>query len=289
MSSSTYWQQVARCARELARCRLTGSVVGPSLTHAPTSTKEAYAVQRALHEQLAQADCRFRRVGHKVGCTSGVMQRYLDIPHPCAGGIFERSLWRQEADGPPPRVALSAFRSIGLECEIAAVLAKPLSDSAKTLEEAADAVGSVHASVELVDDRYEDWKSGRPSKFAWMADDFFGAGLVLGPPLRLPSRDFELLGELRGTFHAGGELVGAGSGRDIIDGNPLGALLWLAGSGALPGGLPAGHIITLGSICKTVWLGESPSSTLVEARFSLPGADGGDEGALVGSAALLLE
>jgi DnaK suppressor protein len=30
-------------------------------------------------------------VGYKIGCASAVMQQYLDIPHPCGGGVFARA------------------------------------------------------------------------------------------------------------------------------------------------------------------------------------------------------
>ena len=37
---------------------------------------------------------RFRRASsdYKIGCTSAVMQQYLDIPHPCGGSVFARGV-----------------------------------------------------------------------------------------------------------------------------------------------------------------------------------------------------
>src|SRR5664279_3294189 len=62
---------------------------------APRSEAEGYLVQHALHGLLA-ADFG-GRVGYKIGCTSPVMQQYLDIPHPCGGGVFARGVHRSRA------------------------------------------------------------------------------------------------------------------------------------------------------------------------------------------------
>lgn len=37
--------------------------------------------------------------GHKIGCTTAVMQTFLRIPNPCAGGVFERTVHRSPARG----------------------------------------------------------------------------------------------------------------------------------------------------------------------------------------------
>ena len=31
-------------------------------------------------------------VGYKIGCTSVVMQQYMQIDHPCGGGVFEKGV-----------------------------------------------------------------------------------------------------------------------------------------------------------------------------------------------------
>src|ERR1700736_1060099 len=57
---------------------------------APQNEAEGYRIQEALHGLLA-ADFG-AMVGYKIGCTSPVMQRYLDIPHPCGGGVFAKGV-----------------------------------------------------------------------------------------------------------------------------------------------------------------------------------------------------
>ena len=55
---------------------------------APATEAEGYRIQDAVHDLLA-ADVG-ARVGYKIGCTSAVMQQYLNIPHPCGGGVAQR-------------------------------------------------------------------------------------------------------------------------------------------------------------------------------------------------------
>ena len=86
---------------------------------APDTEADGYLIQDAVHELLA-ADVG-ARIGYKIGCTSAVMQQYLDIPHPCGGGIFANGVHDSG-------VSLSAkdFVRVGVECEIAVRLARDL-------------------------------------------------------------------------------------------------------------------------------------------------------------------
>ena len=53
----------------------------------PTSLTEAYDLQEALNVAITKAGL-VQVVGHKVGCTSKVMQQYMGISHPCSGSIL---------------------------------------------------------------------------------------------------------------------------------------------------------------------------------------------------------
>ena len=53
----------------------------------PPDEASAYAVQDALHRHLVAAG-RGPLAGHKIGCTTAVMQQFLGIANPCAGGVF---------------------------------------------------------------------------------------------------------------------------------------------------------------------------------------------------------
>src|SRR5213082_2168454 len=79
---------------------------------APRNEAEGYRIQAALHDLLA-ADFG-PRVGYKIGCTSAVMQRYLDIPHPCGGGVFAKGVHESGA-----KLRFKDYVRVGVECEIA--------------------------------------------------------------------------------------------------------------------------------------------------------------------------
>ena len=68
---------------------------------------------------------------------------------------------------------------------------------------------------------------------------------------------------VKGEMYINGISVGSGYGRDIINGHPLEALVWLVNKTAelrVPSDvqsqplLPAGHIVMLGSVVQTKWV-----------------------------------
>ncbi len=233
---------------------------------APRSEAEGYRIQDAVHDLLA-ADLG-ALVGYKIGCTSPVMQQYLDIPHPCGGGVFANGV---HASG----VSLSTkdFVRVGVECEIAVQLGRDLAPTEEpfTAEWVAESIEAYLPAIEIVDDRYVDWQTlGAPTL---VADDFFGAGCVLGNPVaRVAAPD---LLHVAGRAIINGEEVGRGSGADVL-GHPHNALAWLANHLATEGkGLRAGQIVLTGSLVKTVWLNAGDEVVMeleglgrVEATFS---------------------
>jgi 2-keto-4-pentenoate hydratase len=211
----------------------------------PEHEAAGYLVQRAVHDLLAPdlGDL----VGYKIGCTSKVMQDYLGIPHPCAGGVFGGGVHETG-------VVLRArdFIRVGVECEIAVRLEHDLPASAApfTAAHVQAAVGACYPAIEIVDDRYVRWEAlGAPTL---IADDFFAAGCVLGAAV---FRDVlpDLL-TVRGRALINHQEVGQGTGADVL-GHPFHALAWLANHLASKGrGLQAGQIVLTGSLVKTVWL-----------------------------------
>ena len=214
----------------------------------PADEADAYAVQQVLNSQLTAAG-HGPLAGHKIGCTTPVMQAFLNIPNPCAGEVFRRTVHRRHGT-----FRAAEFLRLGVECEIAVELAADLdgrTGAGQSARQAAgDAVGAVMASIEIVDDRYRDYSTlGTPTL---IADDFFNAGCVLGEPLR-DWRRLDLAG-LAGRMLINGNEVGAGRGADIL-GHPLEALAWLAGSMAARGRtLRAGEFVSLGSVVATKWV-----------------------------------
>jgi 2-keto-4-pentenoate hydratase len=234
---------IAAATAELARHRA-GLIPLPALPPAlrPGSPEEAYEVQDTVHRELEAL--LGRRVGYKIGCTTPVMQAYLGIASPCAGGLFAGTT---HGDG----VVLdpAAFVRVGIECEIAVRLSRDLGASVRVADIGA-AIAAYMPAIELVDDRYEDWRTiGTPTL---IADDFFAAGAVLGSPVS-PSE----VGDLRsviGRTRVNGVEVGTGTGADVM-GHPHVALAWLAGHLGKRGRmLRQGEIVLTGSLVQTVWL-----------------------------------
>jgi len=216
-------------------------------TMRPQSEAEGYALQRVLNGLLTIAGLG-RQVGHKIGCTTPVMQNFLGIPNPCGGVIFDRTVLRRSG-----RVPRAGFVRLGVECEIAIELAHDLAPAGAPVDRhaAGRAVGAVMASIELVDERYRNFRTlGVPTL---IADDFFDSGCVLGDPVR--DWDKLDLGKLSGATFVNGVEVGRGTGA-LVMGHPLEALAWLANARAKHGfdPLKAGEFVLLGSVVETKWL-----------------------------------
>jgi 2-oxo-3-hexenedioate decarboxylase/2-keto-4-pentenoate hydratase len=214
----------------------------------PADEASAYAVQDALHAALTAAG-RGALAGHKIGCTTPVMQRFLGIANPCAGGVFAPTVQYLEAE-----FRHADFLHVGVECEIAVRLADDLSPAGAPYDRHAvgAAVGACMVAIEVVDDRYRDYRMLDVPTL--IADDFFNAACVLGAPVTT-WRDLDLA-RVRGRMTINGAEVGTGSGGDIL-GHPLEALAWLANALAARGRcLSAGVFVLLGSVVETRWVAQ---------------------------------
>lgn len=212
----------------------------------PRDEEEAYAVQEEVHRQLSSRGLG-AVAGHKIGCTTAVMQAFLKIDHPCAGAVFERTVHRS-----PAVVPHDGFVRVGVECEIVVRLGRDLSPrpTPYTRDEVADAVAACMAGMEIVDARYVDYtKLDTPTL---IADDFFDAGCVLGPEVT-DWRELELA-TLGGVTTVNGVEVGRGRGADVM-GHPFEALAWLANlMSRRRRSLRAGEFVFTGSVVETKWV-----------------------------------
>jgi 2-oxo-3-hexenedioate decarboxylase/2-keto-4-pentenoate hydratase len=212
---------------------------------APRDETEGYRIQDAVHAIMA-ADVG-PLVGYKIGCTSAVMQRYLGIPHPCGGGVFAKGVHSSGVS-----LRHGDYVRVGVECEIAVRFSRDLALSGApfTADSIAPAIDAWHPAIEIVDDRYADWRSiGAPTL---VADDFFAAGCVLGKPVSRAATP-DLLSVV-GRAMINGVEVGQGTGADVL-GHPHAALAWLANHLATQRkSLRAGQIVLTGSLVQTVWL-----------------------------------
>ncbi|MFN8752527.1 MAG: 2-keto-4-pentenoate hydratase [Betaproteobacteria bacterium] len=218
----------------------------------PADVDAAYTLQDELHRQLTAAGLG-PLAGHKIGCTTAVMQAFLKIPTPCAGGVFECTVHRS-----PAQVRHSGFVRLGVECEIVVRLGADLGPGTQhSRASVASAVAACMAGMELVDARYTDYTTLDTPTL--VADDFFDAGCVLGAE-RTGWRAIDLAA-CEGVTRINGVEVGRGRGADVM-GHPLEALAWLARLKASRGQwLRAGEFVFLGSVVETRWV--SPGDHVV--------------------------
>jgi 2-keto-4-pentenoate hydratase len=213
----------------------------------PHDEAQGYRLQQEV-KRLLVAGGLGPAVGHKIGCTTAVMREFLGIANPCAGNVYAQGVLRGSG-----RVPRRRFVRLGIECEIAVRLSSDLKPQALPFDRdsVAPAVGAVMAAIEIVDDRYRDYRAlGAPTL---IADDFFGSGCVLGEPVS----DWQRLdlAALAGTISIDGRVAGRGTGA-LVMGHPFEALAWLANTRVQHGldALAAGEFVLLGSLVQTQWL-----------------------------------
>ena len=245
MADDKHWTIAAKILVEQRRSRIPIEQLPESLR--PRDETEGYVLQQEVKRLLAEAGLG-RAVGHKIGCTTPVMQAFLGIPSPCAGNVYAKGVLRGSG-----RVPRSGFVKLGIECEIAVELARDLApqDVPFDRDSVVPAVGAVMAAIEIVDDRYRDFRTlGVPTL---IADDFFHSGCVLGEPVT----DWQHLdlAQLAGAIYIDAAVVGSGTGA-LVMGHPFNALAWLANSHARHrlDPLRAGELVLLGSLVETQWL-----------------------------------
>ena len=212
----------------------------------PVTENQGYLLQSEVEKLLINSGIG-SRVGHKIGCTTSVMQDFLGIPNPCAGLIFEKSRVFDSIEVPR-----EGFIKLGVECEIAALVGVDLKchDGPFNITTINKYIDSLMVAIELVDDRYESYTDLGVSTL--IGDNFFNSGCILGPPFK-NWRNLDLRNVV-GSTKINGKMVGSGSGKAVM-GNPLNALVWLANSRASRGlGINKGEFVLLGSLVETKWL-----------------------------------
>lgn len=213
---------------------------------APRTVEEAYAIQDAFTTLLAET--KGPVAGYKIALTTPVMQQMVGFHEPIAGSIV------QTIHHSPCTIRSADYVHLGVECEIAVQLGRTLPAASAPWSRAgvAEAIGSVMAAFELVDDRNANYTHLAAQILSVIADNAWNAGIVLGPPVT-DWRSLDLAA-VRGTMRINGQIVGEGQGRDVM-GHPLEALTWLANMLAARGqSLAAGMVIITGSIVSTKFI-----------------------------------
>ena len=181
-----------------------------------------------------------RVVGFLVGAASPEMQRNLNTSEPYYARILESNLCASPANLSPRRLL-----TIGLESEVAFTLGAdlPARAAAYTRGEVADAIQSMHPSVEVVNGHVSDWLD---KPVAWvMADNGTDGPLVLGTAIE-DWRDIDRPA-IPVTLTVNGRVVREGRGANAL-GDPLDVMVWLANRRSREGkGMTAGQVVNTGT------------------------------------------
>ena len=201
---------------------------------------EAYAVARLLQARMVAS--RGPIAGRKIALSSKAMQQMVGLDAPLAGAIFANDLHRS-----PARIALSGFRHLGLEYELAFELAEPAlpGQGPYTPESALALVGGVRPAFELVEDKDADYSD--LSGLTLAADNAWCGGVVLGEAIAdWRERD---LAALPVTLYQDGE---APEQATTGAADPLASLAWVlnhfTGHGET---VASGEVVITGSVMRT--------------------------------------
>ncbi|WP_340109067.1 hypothetical protein [Pikeienuella sp. HZG-20] len=208
---------------------------------APRDMAEAYAAQFRQHEIQAEGG-RGPLGGRKIALASKPLQTLCGVNEPIAGGVYAREILQS-----PATIRLADFHGLGLEFELAAVMAEDIPPGSDAHDAASirGKIAALHPAFELIIDRNADYSALNALTIA--ADNAWSGGIVLGPAL--PDwRDADV-DEWRGALLWNDE---APVDARIGEADPFGSLAWVAGvlnrAGA---GLRAGDVVITGSVIRT--------------------------------------
>ena len=176
MSDEDRIEQATRFLLEEHRARRPFSPVPTSF--APRTVDEAYVMQDAFATHLAVTQGPV--AGYKIALTAPVMQQMAGFHEPVAGTILTQTIHHS-----PSTARSAAYMHLGVECEIAVQLGRelPATSAPWSRADVAEAVGTVMAAFELVDDRNANYAHLADQMLSGIADNAWNAGIVLGPPV----------------------------------------------------------------------------------------------------------
>jgi 2-keto-4-pentenoate hydratase len=226
----------ATLAEDLWAARIGGDVIAVAPAQEPASAAAAYEVQAAMTKLAGLA-----QVGWKIGATTAATQALLAVEEPLIGPLFAPHVHPDGAE-----VKLVAAHRPGLESEFLVGLAADLPPRARPYEpdEARAAVEFVAPAFEIIGCRFEGGLVGKGVLV--IADGGANAGIVRGEPVR-DWRRFDL-SRHPVRLSLDGVEVASGSSSDLVFGDPIGAIAWLANQPPLAGrGLKRGDLVMTGT------------------------------------------
>jgi 2-keto-4-pentenoate hydratase len=208
---------------------------GLETSQRPRDRAEGYAIQAALENYSPG-----KLFGWKIAATSEAGQKHINVSGPMAGRILAETVI---ADGGTAAMAGNEMR-VG-EPEFAFRMARdlPPRSSPYTVQEALDAVGTLHPAIEIPDSRFADFVSAGAAQI--IADNACAHLFVLGAPTTANWRALDLVEQRPVITLRGAQYVG--HGKNVL-GDPRIALTWLANElRELGVTLKAGRVVTTGT------------------------------------------
>lgn len=154
-------QQIDEAATALASARGGTPIAAIPDTARPQSEADSYAIQDAVMRRLGE-----RAGGWKVGYSP-------------EGGIFCAPIYASMVHASPASLPATGFHVIGIECEIGFCVNQTFNPRALPYgRDEIVAVSSLHPTIEVVDSRYQDFRS--LDRLQVLADNFSNGALVHG-------------------------------------------------------------------------------------------------------------
>jgi 2-keto-4-pentenoate hydratase len=243
MTRRTVAPTFAELGAELRRARLSTTPVRALTDRFPEMTAdEAYEIQR--HVIAADLSSGRRRVGHKIGLTSKVMQDQLGVSEPDFGVVLDDMVLESGVQLDPSRLIEPR-----LQAEIAVIMQHDLEGPGVTLRAVARAVGYAVAAIEVIDSRIAAWHIKLPDTIA----DNASSGLVVVNDVPSTMTAQELKDESV-ELQCDGVRVAAGTGAAILA-DPLVAVRYLANQLGRNGmKLAAGELVLAGAMHPSIIL-----------------------------------
>ena len=223
-------------AETLWAARIQGNVIAIEPSQQPATAAAAYEVQTAMLKLAG-----LPQAGWKIGATTKATLELLAVDEPFVGPLFRPHCHPNGAE-----VSLVAAHRPGLESEFLLGLAADLPARARPYEatEVAAAIDFVAPAFEIIGCRFEGGLAGKGVLV--IADGGANAAIVQGEPMR-DWRRFDL-SRHPVRLRLNGAEVASGSSGDLVFGDPIGAVAWLANQTVLAGrGLKRGDIVMTGT------------------------------------------
>ena len=227
----TTWQANDRIDSLPAECR-------------PATRQEGYKVQSEVARLSGQL-----LFGWKIAATSQAGQKHIGVDGPLAGRILESRSFQSGASVPMVNNLMKVA-----EAEFAFRMARELPPRASkySMEEALDAVASLHPAIEIPDSRFRHFEKAGAAQL--IADNACASYFVLGPATSVDWRRHDLA-EHSVSVRVNGKLAREGKGANVL-GDPRLALAWIVNELSLVGEtLRTGQVITTGTCVMPVDIG----------------------------------